>query len=183
MGETLTLELEGLHRTHPGLTESLAGSYSEAAAVVFYRHHTPPFEIEIVDSGGNAARRLVSLSSPDSRTQAANANANDAITAAAYCVSLAAVENCERLVAIGRAETGTGADWYVAPPGHAREDLEDCYRLEVSGVEDGDMSRVRSRLKQKVAQTRKGVSNIPALASVVGFKERYVVIEAAPQLP
>ncbi len=50
MGDKVTLALEGLHRTYPGLTESLAGSYSEAAAVVFYRHHTPPFEIEIVDS-------------------------------------------------------------------------------------------------------------------------------------
>lgn len=183
MESKLKLELEGLHRTHPGLTASLAGSYCEAAAVVFCRHHTPPFEIEIVDSGGTVARRVVSLSSPDPRAQAANANANDAITAAAYCVSLAAVEDREQLVAVGRAETGTGADWYVAPRGHDREDLEDCYRLEVSGVESGDMTRVRGRLKQKVAQTRKGVSNVPALASVVGFKERYVVIEAAGELP
>lgn len=179
----MTLELEGLHRTHPGLTESLAGAYSEAAAVVFYKHHTSPIEIEIIDSDGNATRHVVSLTSPSPRAQAANANSIDAITDAAYCVSLAAVEDREKLVAISRAETGTGADWYVAPPGHQREDLEDCYRLEVSGVESGDMSRVRGRLREKVAQTRKGVSNLPALASVVGFKERYVVIEAAGSLP
>lgn len=183
MGNTLTLELEGLQKTHPGLTENLAGSYSEAAAVVFERHHTSPFEIQIVDSRGNIERRVVSPPSPDATMRAANANANDAIAAAAYCVSLAAVEAREQLVAVGRAETGTGADWYLAPPGVPREDLEDCYRLEVSGVESGDMSRVRGRLKEKVAQTRRGASNLPALASVVGFKERYVVIESAGQRP
>ena len=29
----------------------------------------------------------------------------------------------------------TGADYYVAPPGNSPEDLEDCLRLEVSGVD------------------------------------------------
>jgi hypothetical protein len=72
-----------------------------------------------------------------------------------------------------RAETLTGADYYVAAPGSDPTDLETSYRLEVSGTNSGD---VRQRLLQKQAQTRAGQSNLPAIAAVVGFKSATVAI-------
>ena len=69
-----------------------------------------------------------------------------------------------------RAETRTGADHYVATPGAAIEDLESCKRLEVSGVDRGPEPIVRQRLNAKLRQAAAGASNLPALASVVGFK-------------
>ena len=95
----------------------------------------------------------------------------------AYGVSLAAVEVEAQLVAVRRAETLTGADWYVAPMGTEPDDLESCFRLEVSGVNIGGRSVVDARLQQKIAQTRRGTSNLPAIAAVVGFKERAVAIQ------
>jgi hypothetical protein len=108
-----------------------------------------------------------------------NAWANDIDTteSGAYGVCLAAVEVEERLVAVRRAETLTGADWYVAPIGTQTDDLEGCFRLEVSGVDSGGRAVVDARLRQKVEQTRRGASNRPAIASVVGFKERAVAIQ------
>jgi len=77
---------------------------------------------------------------------------------------------------VGRAETLTGADWYVAPNGTSIEDLENCIRLEVSGISAGASADINRRLREKVAQAARGESNLPAIASVVGFKALEVAI-------
>jgi hypothetical protein len=115
----------------------------------------------------------------DAELRAAYANEIDTTEWGAYCLALAAVEHAAKLVAIHRAETGTGADYYVAPPGSSIDDLETAYRLEISGVNAGGSDVVRSRLKQKVKQAIQGESNLPALAAVVGFAARVVAIAKA----
>jgi hypothetical protein len=107
-----------------------------------------------------------------------NAWANDIDTteSGAYGVCLAAIEIEENLVAVRRAETLSGSDWYVAPVGSRPEDLEKCLRLEVSGLDSGNRTAIETRLLQKINQTKKGRSNLPAIASVVGFREKVVVI-------
>jgi hypothetical protein len=117
------------------------------------------------------------VSAPDDRTRAAHANSIDATEAGAYGVALATVEVEEDLVTIGRCETLTGADWYLAPIGTDPVDYEECYRLEVSGTDEGDQRTITQRLREKAAQTERGQSNLPAIASVVGFKALSVVIE------
>ena len=94
--------------------------------------------------------------------------------AGAYACALAAVELSDGLVAVHRAETRTGADYYIAAAGRALEDLEDCLRLEVSGVDRGEPSAVNQRLKEKLAQAAAGASNLPAMAGVVGFRARII---------
>jgi hypothetical protein len=81
------------------------------------------------------------------------------------------------LVALRRAETGTGADYYLAPLGTTLDDLENCVRLEVSGIDKGTTSDVEVRLLQKVAQARRGASNLSALATVVGFKAQKIAVK------
>jgi hypothetical protein len=77
---------------------------------------------------------------------------------------------------VRRAETLTGADWYIAHDGTEIEDLESCIRLEVSGINAGASSDIRRRLREKVAQAARGNSNLPAMAAVVGFKALEVAI-------
>ena len=87
------------------------------------------------------------------------------------------MELVDGLVAIGRADTGTGADYYMAPRGTTIEDLEsfeDVVRLEVSGVDRGSESAVNQRLKEKLAQASAGKSDLPAMAGVVGFKAKLI---------
>src|SRR5260370_40873706 len=71
---------------------------------------------------------------------------------------------------VRRAETETGADYYVAPPGMGIEDLEGCFRLESSCINKGNNRAVEHLLFTKVEQTRKGKSNLPAIACVIGFE-------------
>ena len=167
--------LDSLHERHVGLTPALSGTYYEAATVCLNRHHDSPVELDIVNSGATNTQ-LVEFQKPDSRTERAWANEIDTTENGAYGVCLAAIETEEQLVAVRRAETLTGADWYVAPVGSEPEDLENCFRLEVSGVDAGNKSAVNARLRQKIEQTKKGASNVPAIATVVGFKERAIAI-------
>ena len=170
------LRLESLHERHVGLTPSLSETFFEAASVCLNRHHDSPVEFG-VSRNGSGSTRLVEFQKPSTRVLNAWANDIDTTENGAYCVCLAAVEVEEQLVAVKRAETLSGADWYVAPVGTTPDDLERCLRLEVSGLDAGARSAVEARLRQKVDQARRGASNLPAIASVVGFKERAIAIQ------
>jgi hypothetical protein len=175
MSDPENLRLEGLHERHTGLTQALGQSFAEAAFVCFSRHHQPPVTLSIKHAGEDE-RRAVSFTVPDERVRNAYANEIDATETGAYGVSLAAVEAVVGLVAVGRAETQTGADWYIAREGTSIEDFESYIRLEVSGTSAGTSSDIQRRLEAKVMQAAHGVSNLPPIAAVVGFKVLEVVI-------
>jgi len=170
------LRLELLHERHPGLTASLGGAFFEAASVCLNRHHDSPVDMNIVCNDVTSTKS-VDFPRPDARVLNAWANDIDTTETGAYGVSLAIMEDKEQLVAVRRAETLTGADWYVAPIGIEPDDLESCFRLEVSGIDVGGQLAIATRLRQKINQTRRGKSNLPAIASVVGFKEKIVALE------
>jgi hypothetical protein len=163
------LMFANLHERHIGVTERVAHSYSEAACVCLDRHHVSPIEFSIVDNG-EVGRAEARWTTTDSRTRIGWGNKDDATRDGAYAMCLAAVELTRGLVAVGRAETRTGADYYLGEPGKTPDDLEASYRLEVSGTDEGNETVINARLRQKLEQSRKGMSNLPAIASVVGFR-------------
>jgi hypothetical protein len=183
MGEDVAqrLVVEDLASRHPGVTKAIGDSYAEAAAVCLSRHHAPPASM-IVDRGDAFVPCAAYWSPPDHRVSQAWANEIDATELGAYAVSLATVEVSEGLVAVRRAETLTGADYYIAPVGADPEDLERWLRLEVSGTDKGDRREIKVRLHRKVTQASKGASNLPALAAVVGFRELVVAIARVDEL-
>lgn len=175
MSANESITLDRLHERHPGLTPALGQSYVEAAWVCLARHHQPPVTFS-VNHAGNESSRSIEFQTPDQRTKNANANEIDATEAGAYGLSLATIESVAGMVAVRRAETRTGADWYIAPIGELLEDLESCIRLEVSGTSTGTRNDVSRRLQEKVIQTSRGDSNLPAIAAVVGFKVLEIAI-------
>jgi hypothetical protein len=114
---------------------------------------------------------------PDKRTKMAWANNDDATRDGAYALALAAVEIMRGLVAVRRAETRTGADYYLGISDAALDDLEASIRLEVSGTDEGGESVIKNRLKQKLQQASEGCSNLPAMASIVGFRALRIISE------
>lgn len=169
------LPIRGMQKRHSGLTEAVAGSYSEAARVCLNRHHTSPVDIELASKRMDGVV-VAEWEAPDEQTKAAWANEIDATEAGAYACALAAIEVADGLVAVHRAETKTGADYYVAPSGTEVEDLEDCIRFEISGVDKGTTSTVKQRLAAKLKQAAAGDSNLPAMAGVVGFGARLILL-------
>jgi len=160
---------------HLGLTPEVASCYLQAACVCLDRHHEPPTEFSL-NSDSQETLTVLEWKPSDDRTKKAWANKDDATRDGAYAVALASTELSKGLVAIHRAETKTGADYYVAPVNASSDDLENWYRLEVSGT-DLDEIQVKARLNTKVEQTKKGNSNLPALAAVIGFKVKQIFVK------
>jgi len=171
-----TLPLDQMADRHQALTPALAASYLEAARVCLDRHHISP-QAFTIQTQTSASQAMARWKAPDDRVRGAYANKTDTTEAGAYACVIAAVELVEGLFAVRRAETGTGADYYVAPLGKGIEDLEDCLRLEVSGTNAEAQSAVERKLREKVQQTLDGSSSLPALAGVVGSPSLLIRIE------
>ena len=172
------LPFHNLSARHPGLTDAVGRSFAEAACVCLDRHHVSPIGISI-DGTGAKHEAIAQWEPADERTRDAWANEIDATEFGAYGIALAVVEIVEGMVALRRAETHTGADYYIAPPNARARDLEAWFRLEISGVDRGDEITVRQRLRDKVRQAVDGASNLPALAAVVGFRAKLVAVARA----
>ena len=178
---TPVLPLKDLHKRHPGLTPSISQSFFEAASVCLERHHSSPTNFTIEQA--TASTETDVLWEPvGNRVRAAHANSIDATEAGAYGMCLAAIEQTAGLVAIQRAETMSGADYYVAPIGSEIDDLEVAQRFEISGVDRGQRQVCDSRLKAKVRQTEKPKHSIPAIAAVTGFQQQVVLISPLNKL-
>jgi hypothetical protein len=177
--ELTILPFHRLAERHPGLTPAIGESCTEAARVCLDRHHTSPIVVSIDRPDAEAlAKVLAEWSESTARERQAWANETDTTEQGAYAVALAAVE-LDGLVAVRRAETRTGADYYISALGAPTDDLENCLRLEVSGVDRGDEHVVNQRLHQKVMQALSGASNLPALAAVVGFRACLIALDRA----
>jgi hypothetical protein len=170
------LPIKDLDARHDGVTTPRAMSYYEAACVCLTRHHVSPVEFSVTD---NAARRPCEATwvPASARSKAGWSEDKEATDHGATCCVIAAVEATRGHFAVRRAEIGQGADYYVGPPGAGSEDLEDCYRLEISGVDRGDDQDVQWRLNQKVRQAARGKSSLPATAGVIGFKARRILLK------
>ncbi len=170
------LQLKNMSDRHEGLTPEIAACYSQAADVCFDKHHISPVIFSLED---NSAKHEVQIiwDEVDDRIKKAWANESDRVRDGAYACAIASVEEIKKLFAIQRAETLTGSDYYVAPINADSSDLEDWYRLEVSGT-DLNKTEVRSRLKKKVSQMIKGISNLPAIAVVIGFKAKLILMRS-----
>ncbi len=170
------LRFEDLAERHDIDPHQLQG-YANAAKVRLGTHHTPPVDFELISKGETVVYE-VKWTPVDDKLRRSYNNGDDAKRDGAYVMAFAAVEDLEGMVSIARAETKTGADYYVAPSGSNPADLESAFRLEVSGT-DGTHAEIRQRLKEKQEQTRKGTGAEPAIAAVVGFKNKLIMVERA----
>jgi hypothetical protein len=169
------LEIANLDSRHPGLTPAMARVFYEAASVCLQRHHQAPVLFEL-ENGPDKSEASVDWLPSDPRLSAAYANVTDTTEAGAYGMCLAAVEHLSDLVAVHRAETLTGADYYIAPKGTGVSDLENAFRFEISGIDQGRRALCDQRLQSKVKQAKAGASSIPAIAGVAGFEQKVILL-------
>lgn len=159
---------------HPGVSNAVCEALSEAAEVCLSRHHVPPRTSFQVEFSGEQLVRYLTWSSPNETAQLSWHNQDDATRDGAYIISLSIVEHELGMVALSRADTRTGADYYIGLAN--ANDLEGAFRLEVSGVGGGGQAEIRRRLRQKLDQASRGDSFLPAYASVVGFREATILV-------
>ena len=177
MTEQPLLPINDMSGRHIGLSLGLATSYHEAARVCLDAHHKSPVGFSVENDDSPSSVRVEWAVSNDALRNAWR-NEIDAAEAAGYCFAIAATELIRELFAVSRAETRTGADYYLASKGRSMNDLEDCIRLEVSGTSRGTISYLRQTLVKKSNQARRGASNLPALAAVVGFLNQKILVKS-----
>jgi hypothetical protein len=171
----INLILDGMGENHPGLTPALADALAQAARVCLARHHSSPTDFEI-RYRGRTLSGTVAWDLPTAREVAANGNDLDATRDAAYSLSFAAIEECDDLVVVARAEHMSGADFYIGPRTSGPGDLEEALRLEVSGTDLGDRKECTRRLQQKRNQALNASHPVAAVASVVGINEAVIMV-------
>lgn len=106
------LQFTNLSDRHFGVTPAISAAYAEAAAVCLGRHHSSPQRVVLQDRAGDI-QGVAEWGAPDKRTQDGWANQDDTTECGAYGLALAAVELTRGVVAVRRAETRTGADYYL----------------------------------------------------------------------
>ena len=168
------LPINSMADRHVGLTPALAESYLEAACVCLSLHHVPPQKF-LLKNEPSERKVIVRWKPPDDRCCAAWANLSDAARDGAYACAIAAAELSLGFFAVRRAETLTGADYYIAPINEITEDLENCFRLEVSGTNRN--IKLENPLDEKITQTKKGQSNLPAIVVIVGFQVKLILMQ------
>jgi hypothetical protein len=178
--EPPTLPLENMADRHIGLTPEVAAYWVQAAHVCLDRHHTSPTEFFLCEEPERNPANVI-WEATDARMRGAWANEIDTTEAGAYACALATVEVLKGMFAVRRAETRTGADYYVGPAGQGLDDLENCFRLDVGGNDRGSESYVAGLLRRKVQQTIDGESNLPALAAAVGFQAKLVMLQVVEE--
>ena len=167
------LPIHDMWQRHRGLTVAIAEHQTEAARVSLDKDNQPGATFQVFRPK-DVTVLVVNWAPTDRQTQFAWNNENYATEHGAYACVLAAVELLCGLECIGRAETGSGVDFYMAPPNTAIDDLENHIRLEISGIIRRDASEVRSRLREKLMQANEGNSNLPAMAGVIGFRAKQI---------
>lgn len=177
---TRILRFEGLAQRHP-IDPSQLDSCSNAAKVRLEVHHSPPVDFTLSTKGVDDDY-VINWIAVDPMLARSYANEDDAKRDGAYAIALAAIEEVDGLVGVGRAETRTGADYYLVHKDTIHDsdvmDFENAIRFEVSGT-DGTVQDIQRRLKIKLDQARRGRSSLPAIAAVVGFKSKLVLLESA----
>jgi hypothetical protein len=176
------LDIKTLSARHHAITPSIAADLYEAACVCLHRHHASPQTFDL-DDEGDVHSVEIEWEEPGARTIRARASERPTTEAGAFAIGIAAVEHARGLFAASRAEVGSGADYYLLPDGAPFDDLEEAVRLEISGVSEGQADRVRRRLREKLQQALRGDSNLPAIAGVVGFEAKLVLIQELEVLP
>lgn len=109
--------------SHPRLTLAIAAVYIEAASICLAKHHQSPATFTLNDHNIQSSA-AIHWDDPNSSVQLAWANEVDATEAGACGCAISALALSRNLYALRRAETLTGADYYIAPLDSDPEDLE-----------------------------------------------------------
>lgn len=178
---SVPLPLDNMSDRHHGLTSEVAAYYHQAARVCLDRHHSAPTIFELQDERGVMSVEVDWLASTD-RERDAHGNRDDATRDGGYICALAAAELRDGFYAMRRVQVGKRADYYVAPTGTSRDDLEAFRRFEIAGVDAGGRTAVARRLTAKVSQVS-GNGDFPAMAGVVGFSARLIMLRHVDGTP
>ncbi len=181
-GAVAWLDIYHLHIRHPGMAREITDNYAVNAAVCMSRHHLPPHVWHVGLDQHEVQAYQVNWALPTVEQLRSCANDDDATRDGAYGMALAAADIHLGLVALRRAEGRSGVDFYLVLEGaeiptspDIDVDHEGLVGLEVSGIDDDNDTRIRTRVRQKLRQALEGRSPHPAIVAIVGFQSASIL--------
>jgi hypothetical protein len=167
-GNSRAITLSSLKDGMPGLTPTWGGVLAEAASVCLEdQNHRIYVELSI---DGIFEELLVMERLPiDGQMRASHRDAEEATEHGACGVAILSICSLTNLKVLKRARKRTGCDYWIGPDQDPW--FENAVRLEVSGIRQGDESKIRERVQRKSRQTQRWTetSPSPALIAVVEF--------------
>lgn len=151
-----------------GLTAKAGAFLSESAEFCLSKNNHPePVTLGI--TGNTQTSGILDWSRPaDGKTaERTYANRKKAAEDGAYAMAIVVVTQLERFSAVTQSPIGTGIDYWMT----GNDDTEIFVaRLEVSGIFEGSLADIGSRLKKKLEQTKASDdTKLPAYAAIVEF--------------
>ncbi len=152
----------------PGLTPTWGGVLAEAASVCL-EDQNHAIHVELSIDGIFEELLLVERLAVDGQMQASHRDEQEATEHGACGVAILGICNLTNLKVLKRARKGTGCDYWIGPDQDPW--FENAVRLEISGIREGDESKIRERVQRKSRQTQRWTetSPSPALVAVVEF--------------
>jgi hypothetical protein len=89
----------------------------------------------------------------------------------AYGIAALLIPTLTDLTIVHRSRKGTGFDFWLGPVPTDELLFQEKARLEVSGIRKGNKTEIKSRLKQKIEQTKRSDGALSAYIVVVEFGE------------
>ena len=165
-----TLTLTELEKGLPGITPAYGQTLAEAGAVCFEeQNHSSGVELNV--DGAFQAKYQIFWQQITVQMMRSYNDEDSATELGAYGVAFLLVLDLTDYTIIEKSRRGTGFDYWL---GKAQDDKELPFqnkeRLEVSGIRNGDNSRVKSRVNEKLKQVQiSDPTGLPALIVVVEF--------------
>lgn len=169
------IDLRELQRGQPGLTPE-AGAFLAQAGVVCLESqgHTTGDALAVSGALGEFAEEL-QWEPADAQARRNWNDLQEATEYGAVGVAILLVQRHTKHAVLKRARKGTGFDYWLGPAD--RHPFQHKARLEVSGLLKGTASAMRTRVRQKVEQTKLSARTLPAYIVVVEFGAPQCVVD------
>lgn len=167
------LDLEDLPRACPRLTAAAGRTMTEAAAVSLEeRGHGREVELQV----GGEFTTIYLLRRPDVTEQMRGTyDAEEATEFGACGIAILVIQD-QTGWTVQRAFKGDGFDYWLGTVDEDRP-FQNLARLEVSGIRQGNESRITSRLQVKRTQVRARDHHLPAYVAIVEFSRPETRVE------
>lgn len=163
----MALALESLAQGRRGLTPAFGQSLAEAASVCLHHEgHSSPTRMPV--SGMRQFQGQLKWRPPSAQCLRCWNDDQVATEHGAYGVAALLVEQCG-LEVIERSKKKTGFDYWLGAADATSQLFQGLARLEVSGIRHDEGSAFRSRITQKLNQTKASDGVLPAVVVVVEF--------------
>lgn len=163
------LSLGDLSSGRPGLTPAYGTVLAEAASVCLAsQSHQPGVILRV--TGHYSENIPVHWPIEAKAALRAYADPEEATELAACGVAILLIEDLEQLTVMERARKGTGFDYWLGTQESSSWLFQGSSRLEVSGIRNGDDTKIKQRVRAKTKQiNRSNNKPLPGYVIVVEF--------------